>query len=135
MAKATGTYAPRPLLSILRTGLKERLRERVQKELEPLRIAADSVTIERRELARMLTSLRDRIATIESIETGDFHGEMTVHAAWRRHPGVAEVFAGYGLPDCPSCSVGVDETLSEAADGYEIPLPTLLSELQALLRG
>lgn len=59
-----------------------------------------------------------------------FSAEMTVHAAWARHPAVAQVFAARGLPDCPACAVGQDETLAEVADGYGFPLQILLTELE-----
>lgn len=134
MAEAGGTYAPTPLLSILREALRERLRARVEAEIGPLSAAADGLRVERRNQARALASLRDRLDGLEALG-GDFHPDMTVHAAWRRHPGVARVFARYGLPDCLSCSVGVDESLAEAAEGYDLPPEQLLAELQALLRG
>ncbi|HJN77575.1 MAG TPA: hypothetical protein QGF58_26890 [Myxococcota bacterium] len=103
--------------------------------MRPLNEAASGLekALERRR--RMMATLRDRVAELEAISAGDFHAEMSVHVAWNRHPGVAEVFAGYGLPDCRSCPVGADETLAEAAEGYEIPIDRLLSELQVLLRG
>lgn len=135
MAKAPGTYAPPPLLSILRTALRGRLERRLDEEIAPLRAAAQGLVVEQHQHRQALADLRERIRDAESFETGDFHGEMTVHAAWRRHPGVAKVFASRGLPDCPSCAVGVDETLAEAADGYQIPRDELIAELQALLRG
>ena len=62
-----------------------------------------------------------------------FSGTTTVHRAWARHPGVRGVFAGYHLPACPDCPVGEDETLEEAARGYQIPLSVLLGQLNALL--
>lgn len=62
-----------------------------------------------------------------------FSGTTTVHQAWARHPSVRGVFAGYHLTACPDCPVGADETLEEAARGYQIPLTELLSQLNALL--
>jgi hypothetical protein len=61
-----------------------------------------------------------------------FSGALTVHAAHARHPGVQAVFARHGLPRCPDCAVGADETLAEAAFGEGLPLDTLLAELNAL---
>ncbi len=57
----------------------------------------------------------------------------TIHAAWARHPGVREVFAGLGLPACDACSVGADETLEEAAFGYGVDLAWLLRQLNGLV--
>lgn len=56
----------------------------------------------------------------------------TVHAAHWRHPGVQAVFARHGLPRCPDCAVGRDETLAEAAWGEGFDLAALLEELNAL---
>jgi hypothetical protein len=77
-------------------------------------------------------------APVAALEAGvdavtPFSGGMTVHRAWARHPGVRRVFAGYHLPACDRCAVGEDETLEEAAEGYQIPLETLLRQLNALL--
>jgi len=62
-----------------------------------------------------------------------FSGTTTVHQAWARHPSVRGVFARYHLTACPDCPVGEDETLEEAARGYQIPLRELLGQLNALL--
>ena len=64
-----------------------------------------------------------------------FTKETTVHQAWARHPAGRAVFARYELHACPDCAVGADETLEEAAFGYDIPLRGLLVELNSLLQG
>lgn len=59
-------------------------------------------------------------------------GALTVHAAHTRHPGVRALFARRGLPHCPDCAVGADETLSEAAFGEDFDLNGLIAEIRAL---
>ena len=65
------------------------------------------------------------------LDPGPFRPEMTVHAAHARHSAVHALFRARGLPGCPDCPVGGDETLAEAAaaEGFE------LAELMAELRG
>ncbi len=57
---------------------------------------------------------------------------LTVHAAHARDPRVQALFARHGLPDCPGCAVGADETLGEAAfsEGFDVHL--LIAEIEAL---
>lgn len=57
---------------------------------------------------------------------------LTVHAAHARDPRVQAVFARHGLPDCPSCAVGADETLAEAALAEGFSVDALLAELRTL---
>ena len=88
------------------------------------------------ELSAQLEQLRARLQRSEELlarATAPFSGEMTVHQAWARHPGVREVFAARGLPECDLCSVGQDETLDEACQGYGLSLDELLTELNGLL--
>ena len=59
--------------------------------------------------------------------------QLPIHAAHARHPGVQAIFARHGLPDCPSCPVGGDETLAEAAFSEGFDVDQLLLELRALL--
>ncbi len=59
-------------------------------------------------------------------------GQLTVHAAHARHPGVRALFARRGLPHCPACAVGADESLSEAAFGEDFDLNGLIAEIHAL---
>ena len=95
-----------------------------------------------REARAEAASLTEAIQRVEHAATqlqarldrGPFHGGMTVHAAHARHPGVAAVFAKRGLPGCPDCAVGADESLTEAARGEGLPLDAILAELNSLLR-
>lgn len=57
----------------------------------------------------------------------------TVHDAHARHPGVQALFARRGLPACPDCAVGADETLAEAALGEGLVASELVEEINRLL--
>lgn len=92
-----------------------------------LRAAGQTTRLRQASARRATAEARARLAP--------FTAETTVHQAWARHPGVAAIFGRYALHACPSCSVGVDETLKEAAFGYDIPLDHLLKELNRLLEG
>ena len=72
------------------------------------------------------------VAALSRLDPGPFRGEMTVHAAHARHPGVGRIFASRGLPACPACAVGADETLAEAAEAEGFPLSELLADLRGL---
>ena len=67
------------------------------------------------------------------LDRSPFVEGLTVHAAHARHPGVGVIFARHGLPRCPDCAVGADETLAEAAFGEGLELAQLLNELNKLL--
>ncbi len=58
--------------------------------------------------------------------------DLPIHAAHARDPRVREVFARHGLPNCPACPVGADETLAEAAFSEGFDVDQLLAELVAL---
>lgn len=66
------------------------------------------------------------------LDRSPFVAGLTVHAAHARHPGVGAIFARHGLPRCPDCAVGADETLAEAAFGEGLELTGLLTELNEL---
>ncbi len=55
--------------------------------------------------------------------------EMTVHAAHARDPRVQALFVQRGLPNCPACPVGADETLAEAAFAEGFGVGELLAEM------
>lgn len=59
--------------------------------------------------------------------------ELTVHAAHARDPRVQAIFARHGLPDCPTCPVGADETLGEAAFSEGFDANQLIAEIAAVL--
>jgi len=81
-------------------------------------------------------SFKETSATKASEETptGPFLPGMTIDTAWRRHPGVQAIFASHHLPACNGCAVRFDETLTEAAEAYGIPLEGWLESLNALLQ-
>ncbi|MSQ02035.1 MAG: hypothetical protein EXR71_09100 [Myxococcales bacterium] len=90
-----------------------------------------------REALDLLISRTDALddalaAALNLLDPGPFRAEMTVHAAHARHPGVGRIFASRGLPGCPACAVGADETLVEAADAEGFPLADLLADLRGL---
>ncbi len=72
------------------------------------------------------------VAAAARLDPGPFRGDMTVHAAHARHPRVRALFAARGLPGCPDCAVGVDETLAQAALAEGFALSALLDELREL---
>jgi hypothetical protein len=127
----------------MRRILFERLRRHIAQSFDPRALAwaelrASAATLERSlsTLSRSLDradQLVDDIGQANAARLQRFTAEMTVHAAWARHPGVAAVFAARHLPACPDCAVGADETLAEAAFGYALDLQRLLDQLNGLL--
>lgn len=124
------------LLSLFADRLRAALDGSVREGLTPYTAERDAIRAELDALRREIAALgRDREALQRwlSRRTGPFTGDMTVHEAWARHPRAKEVFARHHLPACPSCAVGADETLAEAAFGYRLSLEDLLGELNAVL--
>lgn len=126
----------------LATPLGVRLRERVRRhaasvvrdELAPRREAVIAATAAHDEAHRRLPGLAAGAQhALHIADTGPFRPTMTVHAAHARHPGVRAAFTARGLPACPDCAVGGDETLAEAAFGELFDVDVLLAELNALL--
>lgn len=66
------------------------------------------------------------------LDPGPFRADMTVHAAHARDPRAQAIFARRGLPGCPDCAVGTDETLAQAALAEGFSLSELLDELRRL---
>jgi hybrid cluster-associated redox disulfide protein len=62
-----------------------------------------------------------------------FVPEMTVSEALALHPHARWVFAAYHIGGCTGCSAASEETLSEVAGGYGLPLEKLVGDLNALL--
>lgn len=110
------------LVPVVRSVLAER-----RLPLEEGQRAADEVLVAVR---RAETEAR---ATLARLDRRPISGATTVHAAHARHPAVREVFASLGLPDCPSCAVGADETLAEAALGEGFALDALLDRIRGIL--
>ena len=92
----------------------------------PVRSALDEALPQVDALEDALTQARARL------DPGPFRPEMTVHAAHARHPGVQAIFARRGLPGCPDCPVGADESLAEAAAAEGFAVGELLRELEGL---
>lgn len=141
----TGDRAADALRALARTPAGQRAWERLRPEVrawaEPLIRAALG---ERRQVWEAagadLDALRGALRSLERavpevaprFDRTPLGPDMTVHAAHARDPRVQQVFARHGLPDCPSCAVGADETLAEAARAEGVPLEALLAELRAL---
>ena len=62
-----------------------------------------------------------------------FQPQTVVAEALTLHPKARWVFAAYHLSGCNHCDRSSQETLEELADGYKIPLESLLADLNALL--
>lgn len=126
-----------PRLAAARPADAERFRgwllARVRSELAPRLEVLEPV---REELQRGLPAidrLEDALAqAVGRLDPGPFRPAMTVHAAHARHPGVAAVFRARGLPGCPDCPVGADESLAEAAAAEGFALADLIHELEGL---
>lgn len=61
-----------------------------------------------------------------------FSPEMTVDQAFKVHAGARRVFAKFHLGGCSHCAISEHETVSQVSEGYGIPLPMLLEELERL---
>ncbi len=61
-----------------------------------------------------------------------FTKEMTVNEAFALHAGARRVFAKFHLGGCSHCAISEHETIEQVSEGYGIPLPMLLAELEKL---
>jgi hybrid cluster-associated redox disulfide protein len=61
-----------------------------------------------------------------------FSKDMTVENAFKTHAGARRVFAKFHLGGCSNCAISETETIEQVSEGYGIPLPMLMSELDAL---
>lgn len=123
-----------PVAEPVRAALTEAMRARVASLLAPRRAALEAACTEADALATALRAAEPRVAAARArLDRSPFVATMTVHATHARHPGVQAIFARHGLPRCPDCAVGADETLAEAAWGESLPLDAILAELNALL--
>jgi hybrid cluster-associated redox disulfide protein len=61
-----------------------------------------------------------------------FNKDMTVENAFKTHAGARRVFAKFHLGGCSNCAISETETIEQVSEGYGIPLPMLMSELEAL---
>jgi len=123
----------------LRAHLDRHVRATLARRAEQLTTTRADLEALRADVASHEAPLLERIAVLRAAAEeltrahAPFETDWTVEQTWRRHPGVREVFASFGLPACDGCSVRFDETLSEVADAYALPLPELMARLRALL--
>ena len=61
-----------------------------------------------------------------------FNKELTVNEAFKVHAGARRVFARFHLGGCSHCAISEHETIEQVSEGYGIPLPMLLDELEKL---
>ncbi len=122
------------LYSLIEDEIQHLLAQRTA-PLDPIRNKLQGINLQLDTLKKQLEKLEKNFNAFEKKleEKKPFHAQMTVHEAWKKHPGVRDVFTDYHLPDCPSCPVGADERLEEAAFGYSISIEDLLSKLNNLL--
>lgn len=64
-----------------------------------------------------------------------FTPQTVVAEALAMHPRTRWVFAAYHLGGCNGCERSASETLEEVAEGYRVPLESLLRDLNALVSG
>ncbi len=61
-----------------------------------------------------------------------FSKDLTVEQAFKTHAGARRVFAKFHLGGCSHCSISETETIEQVSEGYGIPLPMLMDELEKL---
>ena len=61
-----------------------------------------------------------------------FSKDLTVEQAFRTHAGARRVFAKFHLGGCSHCAISETETIEQVSEGYGIPLPMLMEELEKL---
>jgi hybrid cluster-associated redox disulfide protein len=61
-----------------------------------------------------------------------FTKDMTVDQAFKVHAGARRVFARFHLGGCSHCAISETETIEQVSEGYGIPLPMLMDELEKL---
>ena len=61
-----------------------------------------------------------------------FSNDMTVENAFKTHAGARRVFAKFHLGGCSNCAISETETIEQVSEGYGIPLPMLMGELEGL---
>ena len=61
-----------------------------------------------------------------------FHKDLTVENAFKVHAGARRVFAKFHLGGCANCAISETETIEQVSEGYGIPLPMLMDELEKL---
>jgi hypothetical protein len=61
-----------------------------------------------------------------------FSKDQTVQDAFKTHAGARRVFAKFHLGGCSHCAISETETIEQVSEGYGIPLPMLMDELEKL---
>jgi hybrid cluster-associated redox disulfide protein len=61
-----------------------------------------------------------------------FTKDLTVNEAFKVHAGARRVFARFHLGGCSHCAISEHETIEQVSEGYGIPLPMLMDELEKL---
>jgi hypothetical protein len=61
-----------------------------------------------------------------------FSKDLTVEQAFKTHAGARRVFAKFHLGGCSHCAISETETIEQVSEGYGIPLPMLMDELEKL---
>lgn len=61
-----------------------------------------------------------------------FTKAMTVQEAFKTHAGAKRVFAKFHLGGCSHCAISETESIEQVSEGYGIPLPMLMEELEKL---
>jgi hybrid cluster-associated redox disulfide protein len=69
---------------------------------------------------------------VSSRVSAHFNKDMTVENAFRTHAGARRVFAKFHLGGCANCAISETETIEQVSEGYGIPLPMLMEELETL---
>ncbi len=72
-------------------------------------------------------SLQENMLTV-----AHFSKDLTVEQAFKLHAGAKRVFARFHLGGCSHCSISETETIEQVSEGYGIPLPMLMTELENL---
>ena len=62
----------------------------------------------------------------------NFDKDMTVEQAFKTHAGARRVFARFHLGGCSNCAISETETIEQVSEGYGIPLPMLMTDLENL---
>jgi hybrid cluster-associated redox disulfide protein len=68
----------------------------------------------------------------EILVSEHFNKDMTVQEAFKTHAGARRVFAKFHLGGCSNCAISESETIEQVSEGYGIPLPMLMEELDKL---
>lgn len=65
-------------------------------------------------------------------ETKRFNKDMTIGEAMSLHPRASEVFMSFHLGGCSHCGISAEETIAQVCAGYGIPDEMILDALNGL---